>query len=153
MSIFRLPISRFPQFPQFPDFPISRIPISDFPVSRFPNFPISQFPDFPISRLRQPDVQISQFPDFRDFRISGILRFPAHGGPISANFGRRQKKLPIAQNVRLDVRGLLLLPAACLLLDAQARPQWSTNLTNRPKYFVLQLADPNPNQDLVLGPS
>ena len=46
--------------------------------------------------------------------------------------------------------GLLL---ACLLLDAQARPQWSNNWTNWPKYYVLQLGDPVPNQDWVLGPS
>ena len=44
------------------------------------------------------------------------------------------------------------LAAACLP-DAQAPPQWSNNLINRLKYCVLQLGDPDPNQDLVLGPS
>ena len=39
----------------------------------------------------------------------------------------------------------------CCLLDAQAPPQWSNNLINRLKYYVLQLGDPN--QDWVLGPS
>ena len=45
-----------------------------------------------------------------------------------------------------------LLLAACLL-DAQAPPECPSNLMNRLKYYVLQLGDPNPNQDLVLGPS
>ena len=41
---------------------------------------------------------------------------------------------------------------ACLL-DAHAPTQWSNNLINRLKYYVLQLGDPNRNQDWVLGPS
>ena len=52
----------------------------------------------------------------------------------------------------------LLLACCCLLLiacllDAQVPPWWSNNLINRLKHYVLQLGDPNPNQDWVLGPS
>ena len=36
---------------------------------------------------------------------------------------------------------------ACLL-DAQA-PHWFPNLRNRLKYYVIQLGDPNPNQNNI----
>ena len=41
-----------------------------------------------------------------------------------------------------------MLACCCCSLDAQAPPQWSNNLTNRLKYYALQLGDPNPNPHL-----
>ena len=47
----------------------------------------------------------------------------------------------------------LLLVAACLLLLATQSHPCPNNWINRQKCFELQLGDPSPNQDLVLGQS
>ena len=60
---------------------------------------------------------------------------------------------PVALGPVKGLEGLACLLAAAYLLDVQAPPQWSNNLINRLKYYVLQLGDPNRNQDWVLGPS
>ena len=65
----------------------------------------------------------------------------------------RTRKGPVYLACCLLLVACRLLLVACLLLDAQAPPWWSNNLINRLKYYVLQLGDPNPNQDWVLGPS
>ena len=49
--------------------------------------------------------------------------------------------------------GPSLLAACCCLPDAQAPANWPYNWINRLKFYVLQLGDPNPNQEWVLGPS
>ena len=92
----------------------------------------------------------------------GIARIIFLGGQISppklalapANYGHDfffHFGTPFAVG---PTRGPAGLVGCCclLLLDAQAPPKWLNNLINRLKYYVLQLGDPHPNEDLVLGP-
>ena len=99
------------------------------------------------------------------------LLFPASGGPTKKrSFPRKlQKTIPDSVVTLFPFRDpfavgpargpaglaccLLLAAARLLLLDVQDPSKWPNNWINRLKYYVLQLGDPSPNQDFVLGPS
>ena len=72
----RFPMSPFPDVPvsRCPRFPMSQfpdVPVPDVPVSRCPRFPMSPFPDVPVSRC--PRFPMSPFPDVP---VSRCPRFP-----------------------------------------------------------------------------
>ena len=112
-------------------------------------------------------ARVAKIPVNRRFRPGGVrpkkklfprkLRKSIPDSVVTFFFGFGTPSAPQSKKGPVGSLG----PLACLLarllvaclLQVQAPPRDPNNWINRLKYYVLQLGDPNPNQDLVLGPS